>query len=175
MWTDGPAEARDLWTLERNEVLSLTPDDFAVLLPLQPRWRDNDSFGHVNNAVYYEYFDTAINTWLLRGSSGADTVGVHRFVVESGCRYLAPVAYPTPLTVAHRVARLGSTSVTFELALFESGDDGQRIAALGRWVHVFVDAATQRPVSIPASTRALLELGRAPRAGQPDVRMQKAN
>jgi acyl-CoA thioester hydrolase len=134
--------------------------DFAVHRPMTTRWADNDMYGHLNNAVYYQLFDTAINGWLAETLAAAgspldparDTV--NNVVVESGCRFLASVAFPEPIVVALAVDRLGTSSVTYDLAVF-AASDGQP-AARGRWVHVYVDTETRRPVPIPDAVRGVL-------------------
>ena len=139
---------------------ALTSRDFPVHWPVQTRWTDNDMFGHLNNAVYYELFDTAINAW-INTSAGVDPVtapwlGV---VAESGCRYFTELTFPDPLAVGLAVTRLGRTSVTYRLALFETHGESQaphRVAAVGHWVHVYVDRAERRPVPIPDAVRTLL-------------------
>jgi acyl-CoA thioester hydrolase len=141
---------------------SLTSRDFPVHWPVHTRWTDNDMFGHLNNAVYYELFDTAINGW-INTSTGVDPVtapwlGV---VAESGCRYFAELAFPDPLVVGLAVTRLGSTSVTYRLAVFGPAEPEVPapvpVAAVGHWVHVYVDRSTRRPVPIPEAIRSLLE------------------
>ncbi|MGV0714425.1 thioesterase family protein [Mycolicibacterium sp. XJ662] len=132
--------------------------DFPVHWPVSTRWMDNDMFGHLNNAVYYGLFDTAINGW-INTTCGIDPVtapwlGV---VAESGCRYFSEVKFPEPLTVGLAVTRLGNSSVTYRLGLWRS--DGP-VAAVGHWVHVYVDRASRRPVPIPEPIRALLETAR---------------
>jgi acyl-CoA thioester hydrolase len=134
----------------------LTPDDFPVHWPVLTRWADNDMFGHLNNAVYYELFDTAINAW-LNTEAGVDPVtapwlGV---VAESGCRYFAELQFPDPLVVGLAVSRLGTSSVTYRLAVFKAGE-AETVAAVGHWVHVYVDRTTRRPVPIPDAIRAVL-------------------
>ena len=137
----------------------LTSSDFPVHWPVLTRWTDNDMFGHLNNAVYYELFDTAINAW-INTSTDVDPVtapwlGV---VAESGCRYFAELAFPDPLVVGLAVTRLGTSSVTYRLAIFEPvTDEPVPVAAVGNWVHVYVDRSTRRPVPIPEAIRALLE------------------
>jgi acyl-CoA thioester hydrolase len=134
--------------------------DFAVHRPMTTRWADNDMYGHLNNAVYYQLFDTAINGWLAETLAAAgspldparDTV--NNVVVESGCRFLASVAFPEPIVVALAVDRLGTSSVTYDLAVFSGADAPP--AARGRWVHVYVDTATRRPVPIPDPVRGVL-------------------
>ncbi|BDX29592.1 thioesterase [Mycobacterium antarcticum] len=139
----------------------LTSRDFPVHWPVLTRWTDNDMFGHLNNAVYYELFDTAINAW-LNTTIGVDPVtapwlGV---VAESGCRYFAELQFPDPLVVGLAVTRLGNSSVTYRLAVFrppEAPDDVEPVAAVGHWVHVYVDRDTRRPVPVPDAIRSLLE------------------
>ena len=137
---------------------SLTSRDFPVHWPVLTRWTDNDMFGHLNNAVYYELFDTAINAWIST-NCGIDplTVPWLGVVAESGCRYFSELKFPDPLTVGLAVARLGNSSVTYKLAIFQSD---QSVAAVGHWVHVYVDRASRRPVPIPDAIRSLLERAR---------------
>lgn len=135
----------------------LTGRDFPVHWPVLTRWSDNDMFGHLNNAVYYALFDTAINAW-INTTVGLDPLSVPWLgvVAESGCTYHAELKFPDPLVVGLKVARLGNSSVTYRLALF-AGDDAVPVAAVGHWVHVYVDRSTRRPVPIPAAIRKLLE------------------
>ena len=137
-----------------------TRTTFPVLREVQTRWHDNDHYGHVNNVVYYAYFDTAVNGWLL-DVAGHDirelaSIGL---VLETSCRYYRPIGFPDRLQVGLGVARLGRTSVVYRLAVFRDGDEEP--AAVGRFVHVYVDSATRRPLDIPAELRpamtALLE------------------
>lgn len=136
----------------------LTSHDFPVHWPVSTRWQDNDMFGHLNNAVYYELFDTAINAWIGTGADvdpvTAPWLGV---VAESGCRYFAELAFPEPLVVGLAVSRLGTSSVTYRLAVFTPGEGAVTVAAVGHWVHVYVDRTTRRPVPIPTLIRTLLE------------------
>jgi acyl-CoA thioester hydrolase len=117
---------------------------------------DNDIYGHVNNALYYAFFDTAINEYLI-GEGGLDinNGAVMAFAAESHCQYLRPLAFPEVIDVGLRVGKLGNSSVRYELALFKQGDDFA--AASGYFVHVFVDRETQRPVPMPLPIRAALE------------------
>jgi acyl-CoA thioester hydrolase len=140
---------------------ALTLGDFPVHRPVTTRWSDNDMYGHLNNAVYYELFDSAINGWhaehLTTAPMTDPTQGV---VVESGCSFFAEVGFPSALVVGLRVTRIGQSSVTYELGLFadptEPTDPGG-IKALGHWVHVEIDATTRRPTPIPDPLRSLLQ------------------
>lgn len=124
--------------------------------PLPTRWADNDVYGHVNNAAYYAYFDTAVNTFLLeRGVldlSGGEVIGL---VVENGCRYFAPLRYPESLVVGLGTAHLGTSSVRYHLGVFRQGE--AQPSAEGHFVHVYVDRASRRPAALPPALRAVLE------------------
>ena len=134
---------------------SLTTRDFPVHWPVLTRWTDNDMFGHLNNAVYYELFDTAINGWInTKCEIDSLTVPWLGVVAESGCRYFAELRFPEPLFVGVAVTRLGNSSVTYRLGVWQ---DGGSVAAVGHWVHVYVDRAGRRPVPIPAVIRPQLE------------------
>ncbi|OBK50532.1 acyl-CoA thioesterase [Mycobacterium kubicae] len=136
----------------------LTSDDFPVLWPVLTRWADNDMFGHLNNAVYYQLFDTAINAW-INISTGVDplTIPALGIVAESGCRYFSELRFPESLEVGLAVTRLGRSSVTYRLGVFQAGAQGARpITALGHWVHVYVDRTTRKAVPIPTEIRELL-------------------
>lgn len=130
--------------------------DYPHAQPITTRWMDNDAYGHVNNAVYYSFFDTAVNTWLIeRGLLDIERGEVIGLVVETGCHYFAPLAYPGDITAALRVAHLGRTSVRYEIGLFAAG--ASSAAAQGHFVHVYVDRASRRPVELPARLREALE------------------
>ena len=126
-------------------------------MTIPTRWNDNDVYGHVNNTVHYMAMDTVINAWMIEqaglviGPDGDAPVGL---CVESGCRYLASAEYPDPIEVGLRIARLGTSSVTWELAMTRG--DGTLIAE-GRFVHVFVDRVGRRPTPIPAHTRSAMQ------------------
>jgi acyl-CoA thioester hydrolase len=129
---------------------------FPVLRAMQTRWHDNDHYGHVNNVVYYSYFDTAVNGWLIE-ASGCDireltAIGI---VAETSCRFLRTIGFPDPLQVGLAVTRLGRSSVSYRLAIFRADDEEP--SAIGRFVHVYVDGDNRRPVAIPAELRAVLE------------------
>lgn len=135
---------------------TLRRSDFPEVQRVTTRWSDNDMFGHLNNAVYYELFDAALNAWLIRelGTDQASnpTMGV---VAESSCRFFREVGYPEPLDVGVAVERIGRTSVTFTLGIFAA--DEEEIAAHGRWAQVSIDRDSRQPVPLPEDLRALLE------------------
>ncbi|WP_428407905.1 acyl-CoA thioesterase [Hyphococcus sp.] len=125
-----------------------TRADYKHILPLQTRWADNDIYGHVNNVAYYGYFDTIVNEYLI--SEGA--LDIHHgevigLVVETGCKYFAPLEFPQKLDGALRVAKIGNSSVRYELAIFKQDEDAP--AAEGHFIHVYVDRRTRRPASLP--------------------------
>ena len=130
--------------------------DFKVLRPMPTRWADNDHYGHVNNVAYYSYFDSAVNGYLIE-TAGTDTrslpaIGI---VAETSCRYFKELSFPDELQVGLRLEKLGNSSVIYQLAVFR-GDDSEP-AAVGRFVHVYVDRDNRRPVAIPAVIRVALE------------------
>ncbi|GIK85563.1 MAG: thioesterase [Betaproteobacteria bacterium] len=131
-------------------------DAYRRWLAIPTRWHDNDAYGHVNNVVYYAYFDTVVNEHLIN-AAGLDIAEdpVVGLVVETTCRYHRPLSFPDVVDAGLRVERLGTSSVTYAIGLFRAGDD--EAAASGRFVHVWVDRATQRPVPVPARIRAALE------------------
>ena len=129
---------------------------YSHFLPITTRWMDNDVYGHVNNVVYYSYFDTVVNEYLIRAGvldieHGA-TIGL---VGETYCSYFAPLVFPERIEAGLRVTRMGTSSVRYEVGLFKEGDD--QPAAQGHFVHVYVDRVTRRPVSLPAALRTALE------------------
>lgn len=131
-------------------------DAYRRWLAIPTRWHDNDAYGHVNNVVYYAYFDTVVNEHLIN-AAGLDIAEdpVVGLVVETTCRYHRPLSFPDVVDAGLRVERLGTSSVTYAIGLFRAGDD--EAAASGRFVHVWVDRATQQPVPVPARIRAALE------------------
>lgn len=125
------------------------------------RWMDNDVYGHVNNVLYYSFFDTAINQYLIaEGGLDIQNGQVIGLAVETQCQFLQSLAFPDVVEVRLRVGMLGNSSVRYELAIFKHGEP--YAVALGYFVHVFVDRATQRPVPIPSGIRAALEALRPP-------------
>ena len=129
---------------------------YAVWREIGTRWADNDAYGHVNNTVYYAWFDTAVNAWLIEAGlldvERGDPIGL---VVETGCRYAAPLAYPEPVEVGLAVERLGTSSVRYRIGVFAKG--AEDAAAEGFFVHVYVDRETRRPVALPETWRGRLE------------------
>jgi acyl-CoA thioester hydrolase len=142
----------------------MTPDDardlrradFAVTRTLPTRWSDDDTYGHVNNTVHYLMFDTAVNGWLIE-ASGVDirqlpAIGL---VVETSCRYFAELRFPEVVTAGIALEKLGTSSVIYQLALF--GEQQDEPAAVGRFVHVYVDRDGRRPTPVPEEIRTALE------------------
>ena len=128
---------------------------YPHFVAIPTRWMDNDTYGHVNNVVYYAYFDTAVNAHLIAAGhldirAGA-AIGI---VVETACRFHKALSFPDSVDAGLRIVRLGNSSVTYEIALFRAGDDDA--AATGRFVHVWVDRATRRPVPVPDAIRSAL-------------------
>jgi len=120
------------------------------------RWMDNDAYGHVNNVVYYSWFDTAVNAYLIEHG----VLDIHHgqaigLVIETQCNYFSPLAFPQTVDAGLRVARLGHSSVRYEVALF--AQDQELCAARGHFVHVYVDRESRRPVSLPEPLKQLLE------------------
>jgi acyl-CoA thioester hydrolase len=133
---------------------------------LTTRWADSDPYGHMNNVIHYALFDSVVNAWLIeRGALDIQKSPVIGLVVETGCHYFAPLTYPEDVTAALRVAHVGRSSVVYEVALF--GAASQTAAAQGRFVHVYVDRESRRPVrELPAALQRALEPLRVPSSGQ---------
>lgn len=132
-------------------------EDYPHARVLTTRWMDNDAYGHMNNVVHYSLFDTVVNAWLIEhGALDVRDGGVVGLVVETGCHYFAELAYPDPVTAALRVAHVGRSSVVYEVGLFAPGSE--TAAAQGRFVHVYVDRETRKPVAeLPAALKRALE------------------
>lgn len=130
--------------------------DFPRFVPLATRWADNDAYGHLNNVVYYALFDTAVNALLIEAKLlDPATSPVIGLVVESSCRFFASLAYPDPVDVGVAIEHLGTSSVRYHFAAF--GPNAETAAAAGRYTHVYVDRAANRPVPIPDGHRRLME------------------
>ena len=131
-------------------------DAYRHFQAIPTRWMDNDVYGHVNNVVYYSYFDTVVNQYLIhRGALDIDNSQVVGLVVETGCQYFAPIAFPDLVTAGLRVAKVGNSSVRYEIGIFRNGEEGG--SAQGFFVHVYVDRITRRPAPLPAALRAAVE------------------
>lgn len=129
---------------------------YRAFRAITTRWSDNDVYGHVNNVVYYSWFDTAVNAHLIDQGAldihGGGTIGL---VIETQCNYFAPLAFPQAVDAGIRVAHIGTSSVRYEVGLFAAGEP--LCAAAGHFVHVYVDRATRRPVPLPQRLREVLE------------------
>jgi acyl-CoA thioester hydrolase len=138
-----------------DEALPTRRSEFRVLRAITTRWHDNDHYGHVNNVVYYAYFDTAVNGYLIE-ASGTDirdlpAIGI---VAETSCRFLRELSFPDTVYAGLALEKLGNSSVIYRIGLFRNNETEP--AALGRFVHVYVDSTTRRPVPVPAPIRAAL-------------------
>lgn len=126
--------------------------DYRAWRTIPTRWADNDAYGHVNNTVFYAWFDTAVNAWLVESGlldiAAGNPVGL---VVATRCAYFASLAFPEPVEVGIAVERLGTSSVTYRIGIFAQGAD--QPAAQGEFTHVYVDRASRRPVPLPAGWR----------------------
>jgi acyl-CoA thioester hydrolase len=129
---------------------------YRVWREVTTRWADNDAYGHVNNTVYYQWFDTAVNAWLIETGlldmAGGDPIGL---VVETGCRYARPLSYPQGVEVGLAVERVGGSSVRYRIGVFAAG--AEAAAAEGHFVHVYVGRESRRPVALPDEWREVLE------------------
>ena len=133
-----------------------TRDRYPHFLSIQTRWSDNDIYGHGNNVTYYSYFDTVVNCFLIdQGGLDIETDSVIGMAVETMCKFNKPLAYPEVLEAGLRVGKLGNSSVRYEIGIFQEG--AAEAAAMGHFVHVFVDRATGKPAPIPDAIRSALE------------------
>ncbi len=133
-----------------------TRPHYRAFRRITSRWMDNDEYGHVNNVVYYSYFDTAVNGWLI-DATGTDVrrlpaIGI---VAETGCRFHSELSFPDEVHAGLRLEKLGNSSVVYRIGLFRN--DEPEACAVGRFVHVYVDAATRRPTPVPAAIRDALQ------------------
>ncbi|MCF3935959.1 acyl-CoA thioesterase [Acuticoccus sp. M5D2P5] len=133
-----------------------TRSDYKTFRTITTRWMDNDIYGHMNNVVHYSLFDTAVNGFLIEAGvldpHGGPQIGL---VVETGCRYFAPIAFPDLVTAGIRVARIGTSSVRYEVGLFRNAEEAA--LAEGHFVHVYVDRESRRPTPLAPPLRAALE------------------
>ncbi len=131
-------------------------DGYGHFITCPMRWADNDAYGHVNNTVYCQWFDTAVNQWLvevgLLDIAGGDPIGL---VVETGCSYFAPLSFPGDVEVGLAVERLGSSSVTYRIGVFGAGSEEP--SAQGYFTHVYVGRGSRRPVALPDAWRTKLQ------------------
>lgn len=129
---------------------------YQAFKTITTRWSDNDVYGHVNNVVYYSWFDTAVNSHLIEQGAldieHGETIGL---VIETQCNYFAPLAFPQTVEAGIRVARIGSSSVRYEVGLFAQGE--ALSAAAGHFIHVYVDRQTRRPCALPGRLREVLQ------------------
>jgi acyl-CoA thioester hydrolase len=136
-----------------------TPQPRAAYLHFQTiptRWMDNDVYGHVNNVVYYSYFDTVVNQYLIaQGVLDVERSPVIGLVIETQCNYFAPLTFPDVVHAGLRVAKLGNSSVRYEIGLFRNEE--QSAAAQGHFIHVYVDRASRQPAQLPPAMRAALQ------------------
>ncbi len=140
--------------MDRPQPLPATA--FAHFADITTRWIDNDVYGHVNNVVYYEFFDTVVNGYLIaQGALDIAKGAVIGLVAETHCNYFKPVAFPDKLRAGLRVTKLGTSSVRYEVGIFRNGDD--MAAAQGHFVHVYVDRASGRPVPLPETLKQALK------------------
>ena len=131
-------------------------DQYRWFTRVAMRWSDNDAYGHVNNTVYYQWFDTAVNSWLIEAGlldfEEGDPIGL---VVETGCTYFAPLSFPGDVDIGIALDRLGTSSVTYRIGVF--GKDSGEPSAEGHFTHVHVGRADRRPVPVPDSWRSKME------------------
>lgn len=141
--------------IRHNKVDLPTKDSFGFSIEITTRWMDNDIYGHVNNVVYYSFFDTVINRYLIdKGGLDIHQGSVIGLAVDTGCRFFRPITYPDHVQACLRVAHVGSSSVRYEVGLF--CNDDSECCAFGHFVHVFVDRQTRRPVPMTAELKKAL-------------------
>lgn len=130
--------------------------DYKYFVPITTRWHDNDLYGHVNNVTYYSYFDSVANQFLItQGKLDIHHGNIIGLVVNSGCSYHSPLAFPDQLEGGLRINRLGNSSVEYGIGIFQHGVE--QAAAEGHFVHVFVDRDQRRPVAIPSTLRTIMK------------------
>ncbi|HEX5683168.1 MAG TPA: thioesterase family protein [Ideonella sp.] len=142
-------------TSEATRVQAEPRSAYCVFRTIGTRWMDNDAYGHINNVVYYSFFDTAVNGYLIEADAlQIETSPVIGLVIETRCNYFAPLAFPQAVEAGLRVAHVGRSSVRYEVGLF--GADEPLTAAAGHFIHVYVDRATRRPTPLPPALLAAL-------------------
>ena len=150
------AQSRPMPSSPPSRPQALPRSHYRAFRAIGTRWADNDIYGHVNNVVYYSWFDTAVNAHLIEAGAldihQGDVIGL---VIETQCNYFAPLAFPQTVWAGLRVAHLGTSSVRYEVGLFAQGEP--LTAAKGHFVHVYVDRETRRPVPLPAPLKQFLE------------------
>lgn len=139
-----------------SKPVPLGRSDYRYYRDITTRWMDNDVYGHVNNVIYYSWFDTVVNGWLLEQNlldlEQCPTVGL---VVETHCSYFSSIAFPDLVRAGLRVTRIGTSSVRYEIGLF--ANDNRQVSAQGHFVHVYVDRVTRRPAPLPEQLQRMLE------------------
>jgi len=131
---------------------------YKVFRPIGTRWSDNDVYGHVNNVVYYSWFDSAVNGYLIEsGALDIQAGHVIGLVIETQCNYFSPLSFPEPVLAGIRVAQVGLSSVRYEVGLFPGQDNTALTAAKGHFIHVYVDRQTRRPAPLPQQLLTTLE------------------
>jgi len=131
-------------------------DAYRYFQAIPTRWIDNDVYGHVNNVVYYSYFDTIVNQYLIEhGALDIEISQVVGLVVETGCQYFSPITFPDAVTAGLRVTRVGTSSVRYEIGIFRNAE--QVASAQGSFIHVYVDRTTRRSTPLPAALRTAVE------------------
>lgn len=139
-----------------EKVRPTTRDAYRYFMRIDTRWGDNDSYGHVNNVVYYAFFDTAVNRYLIeRGVLDISSSPVIGLVIETRCTYFSSIGFPDTVDVGLKVVHCGNSSVRYEIALFRN--DEATASAVGEFVHVYVERASNRPTPIPADVRGVLQ------------------
>ncbi|MDN3986935.1 acyl-CoA thioesterase [Zwartia vadi] len=139
-------------TTDTKKAGPLLRSDFNFFEMITLRWADNDSYGHINNAHYYSFFDTAVDGFLMHHAMRSVLAGEYQtLVVASECRYFRQISSPGVIKVGVRIGRMGRSSITYEVAVFN--DESDEAAAQGLFVHVCVNRASQRPVDIPDTFR----------------------
>ena len=132
-------------------------DIYKYFIRIETRWNDNDSYGHVNNAIYYEYMDTVVNNYLIEYQiTNSDENSPIGFVVSNSCNYFRPVKYPDTLNIGLRIIKIGTSSVTYDVGIFKNNES--EASARGSYVHVYVDKKMRKPICISDEMKKKLNL-----------------